>query len=105
MLPVLGAADPLVIPAKVFDKIWVEEVVISAPDPNGEVSGRVKLRRFATLDGVAELSPDEGQWLEVQDVLSGSQADPELAAVVSALMTYVAKIGVEGGVIAPASAE
>jgi hypothetical protein len=103
-VPVLQAADPLTIPAKVYDKVWVEEVIISAPDPNGEVNGRVRLRRFTVVEGVAELEPEQGQWVEVKDVLAGSEADADLAAVMSSLLTYIAKIGVEEGVVAPPTA-
>jgi hypothetical protein len=94
----LISADPLVIPAKAYDAVWVEEVVISAPDPLKSVTARVRLRRFCRDDGALE--PAQGQWLEVQDVLTGAEADPELGAVVASLMAYVAKIGRENGVIA-----
>lgn len=97
----LLSADPLLIPAKSYDAVWVEEVVVSAPDPLSEVTARVRLRRFCSADGSLEPSP--GQWLEVQDVLTGAGADPELGAVVSSLMAYVAKIGRENGIIAGGS--
>ena len=99
-IPVLESATPVTVPAKVFDKLWVEEVVISAPDPNGDASARVRVRRFCTTDGLAELEPEQGQWIEIKDVLSGSATDPDLAAVVGSLMTYIAKIGTEQGVVA-----
>lgn len=99
-IPVLSAADPVTIPATVYDKVWVEEVVISAPDPNGKVTARVRLRRFGVVAGKAELEPAAGQWLEVPDVLAGAETDADLAAVVGSLMAYVAKIGVEQGVVA-----
>ena len=99
-LPILQAAEPLTIPATVYDRIWIQEIVISAPDPNGEVSARVCLRRFATVGGVAELEQGPGQWVEVHEVLAGSQTDADLAAAVSALMAYVAKVGVENGIVA-----
>lgn len=99
-IPVLSAADPLTVPAKLYDRIWIEEVVISAPDPNADASARVRLRRYAMVGDVAELEQEPGRWVEVRDVLSGAAADPDLAAVVSALMAYVAKIGVEAGVVA-----
>ena len=102
-IPVLSAADPVTIPATVYDKVWVEEVVISAPDPNGEVTARVRLRRFAAVEGRAELEPAAGQWLEVRDVLTGADTDPDLGNVVSALMLYVAKLGRERGVVMPAT--
>ena len=102
-IPVLSAADPVIIPATVYDKVWVEEVVISAPDPNGEVTARVRLRRFAAVEGRAELEPAAGQWLEVRDVLTGVDTDPDLGNVVSALMLYVAKLGREHGVVMSAT--
>ena len=33
-LPILDAAEPTVIPAKTYDRVWIEEVIIKAPDPN-----------------------------------------------------------------------
>jgi hypothetical protein len=99
-IPVLSAADPLTVPAQVYDKVWVEEVVISAPNPNGDASARIKLRRFASQNNVATLEPDSGVWIEITDVLSGAAADPELAAVVQSIMAYVAKVGREQGHIA-----
>jgi hypothetical protein len=102
-IPVLSAADPVTIPATVYDKVWVEEVVISAPDPNGEVTARVRLRRFAAVEGRAELEPAAGQWLEVTDVLTNANIDPDLGNVVSALMLYVAKLGREHGVVMAAT--
>ena len=97
-LETLLSADPIVIPAKAYDAVWVEEVVVYAPDPLGPVKARVRLRRFCQADGTLE--PSQGQWLEVRDVLTGAAADPELGAAVAGLMAYVAKIGREQGVIA-----
>jgi hypothetical protein len=97
-LETLLSADPLTVPAKAYDAVWVEEVVVSAPDPLAEVTARVRLRRFCQADG--SLEPAQGQWLEVRDVLTGAGADPELGAVLTTLMAYVAKIGRENGVIA-----
>jgi len=99
-IPVLSAADPVTVPAKVYDKVWVEEVQINAPDPNGDATARVRLRRFGVVAGKAELEPGYGQWIEVQDVLGGAETDADLAAVVNSLMAYVARIGAEQGVVA-----
>ena len=54
-LPILNAVEPTVIPAKTYDRVWVEEIVIRAPDPNGDVVGEVKLHKYGMFDGVAEL--------------------------------------------------
>lgn len=98
-IPTLTAATPLTVPAKVYDKIWVEEVVISAPDPNGDASARVRLRKFTVVDGVAELEPTPGNWLQINDLLANSETDADLAQVVSSLMAYIAKVGAAEGVI------
>ena len=68
-LPVLPAASPTTIPAKVYDRVWVEEIAIKGPDPNGEISGEVKLHKYGMFDGVAELEPDGGQWIRIENML------------------------------------
>ena len=84
----------------VYDRIWLREVVISAPQIGGEAEARVMLTRFCTTaDGVEE-APAEPLRLHLTDLLAGADADPDLAAVVTALMRYVAKAGIEQGLIA-----
>lgn len=95
----LFAQNPTVINAT-FDKMWVEEIVISAPDLGGDATARVKLRKFRSTAEGAEFSPDPGEWITVEGILSGAEADPDLGAVVTSLMAYVAKKGREEGVIA-----
>lgn len=95
----LFAQNPTVINAT-FDKVWVEEIVISAPDLGGDATARVKLRKFRSTDDGAEFSPDPGEWITVEGILSGAEADPDLAAAVASLMAYVAKAGRQQGLIA-----
>jgi hypothetical protein len=100
-VPTLMAASPTSINA-VYNKIWVEEVVVSAPTLGGDATARVRLRKFRTLpDGSGEFAPEGGEWLQVDSLLAGAESDPDLAAVVGSLMNYVAKVGIEQGVIAP----
>jgi hypothetical protein len=100
-IPTLLAASPTSINAT-YDKIWVEEIVISAPTLGGDATARVRLRKFRTLgNGTGEFAPDAGEWLTVDSLLAGAESDPDLAAVVTSLMSYVAKKGIESGVIAP----
>lgn len=100
-LPILNAVEPTVIPAKTYDRVWVEEIVIRAPDPNGDVVGEVKLRKYGMFDGVAELEPGNGQWIRVENMLQKAASDTDLQTAMSALLTYVGKIGVENNVVAP----
>ena len=95
----LFAASPTVINAT-YDKVWVEEIVISAPEFGGDATARVRLRKFRSTEGGGEFSPDPGQWISVEGIIAGAEADPDLAAVVGSLMAYVAKKGREEGVIA-----
>lgn len=95
----LYAQNPTVINA-VYDKIWVEEIVISAHDLGGDAQARVRLRKFRTTDGGAEWSPEQAETITVDSIISGSDSDPDLAAAVGALMNYVAKKGIEQGLIA-----
>lgn len=98
-VPVLVAASPTTVPAKTFDKIWVEQILISAPDPNGDAFARVTVRPFGVFDGVAELSP-ETVFLDVPGILSESATDADLDAAITSLMAFVRKIGVAQGVVA-----
>jgi len=98
-LPILNAVDPTVIPAKTYDRVWVEEIVIRAPDPNGDVNGEVKLHKYGLFDGVAELDPNGGQWIRVDNMLAKSSEDADLKAAISALLAYVGKIGAENKII------
>ena len=102
-VPTLAAANPTVINAT-YPSIFVEEVVISG-ELNGDFNARVRLRKFRTLeDGTGEFAPEAGEWLQVDSLLAGAESDPDLAAVVGSLMAYVAKVGIEAGVIAPPAA-
>jgi hypothetical protein len=99
----LFAAAPTVINAT-YDKVWVSEIVISAPDLGGDAQARVLLRKFRSTESGAEFSPEAGEWITVDSLLAGAESDPDLAAAVGSLMSYVAKVGIQQGVIAPPAA-
>lgn len=102
-IPTLYAAEPLAISAT-YQKLWLREVVISAPVVGGEAEARVMLTRFRTTETGVEEAPAEPLRLHLTDLLAGADADPDLAAAISAIMAYVAKAGIEQGVIAPPEA-
>lgn len=98
-LPVLNASNPTEIPAKVYDRVWIEEVIIRARDPNGDFGGEVKLHKYGMFDGKAELAPGNGKWIFVEEILKKSDEDSDLQAAMNALIAYVAKLGVENDVV------
>ncbi len=98
-LPILSAASPTTIPAKAYDKIWIEDIVIHGPDPNGEVSGAVKLRKYGMFDGVAELDSNYEKWITVPNMLAASDTDADLAAAMGSLIAYVNKLGQQNDII------
>lgn len=98
-LPILNAVMPTVIPAKTYDRVWVEEIIIRAPDPNDDVNGEVKLHKYGIVDGVAELDPNGGQWVRVDNMLAKSTEDTDLQNAISSLLNYVAKVGIENNII------
>jgi hypothetical protein len=99
-LPILNAVDPAVIPAKTYDRVWIEEIVIRAPDPNGDVTGEVKLHKYGMFDDVAELEPGNGQWVRVENMLEKSDTDANLQTAMNALIGYVMQLGVDNNIIA-----
>lgn len=98
-IPVLFAAEALEINAS-YTRLWVREIVISSPQIGGEAEARVMLTRYRLTDTGVEEAPAEPLRLHLRDLLAGADSDPDLAAVVTALMNYVAKAGVAEGVIA-----
>jgi hypothetical protein len=97
-IPTLYAAEPLSY-AATYDRLWVREIVVSSV-VGGEAEARVTLVRFRTTEDGVEEAPAEPVRLHVRDLLAGAEADADLAAAVGALMAYVAKVGVEQGVVA-----
>jgi len=98
-LPILNASNPTEIPAKVYDRVWIEEISIKAPDPNGDINGEVKLHKYGMFNDKAELDPKGGKWIFVEDMLKKSDEDSDLQAAMNALIAYVAKLGVENDVV------
>lgn len=99
-LPIFNAQEPNTIPAKIYDKIWIEEIVIKAPDPNGDAVGEVKLHKYGVFEGVAELDPNDGRWITIPNLLSESDQDTDLANALSSLLVYIQKIGQSNNIIA-----
>lgn len=98
-LPILTATNPETIPAKTYDRVWIEEVVIRAPDPNGDFLGEVKLRKYGMFDGIAEFEPGNGQWIRVENILEQSNSNETLQTAMNALITYVAQLAVENSIV------
>jgi len=101
--PTLNAATPVTVPAKTFDKVWIEELVIRGYDPNGDVSADARLRYFGEFDGKREFAADIVR-LQATNLLANPENDPDLDAAVTSLMAYVAKLAVQQGVVAPPEA-
>jgi hypothetical protein len=97
-IPTLFSSEPLSYSAT-YDKLWLRELVVSSRT-GGDAEARVTLVRFRTTEGGVEEAPAEPIRLHVQDLLAGAEADADLAAAVGALMNYVAKVGIEQGVVA-----
>jgi len=99
-LPILTATNPTTVPAKIYDKWWINTISINAPDPNGDAYANVTLVKFATNeDGTASIL-NEYVNLEMSALLSGASSDPELAQAIIALMNYIMKVGQERGIVA-----
>lgn len=99
-LPIFSASEPNTIPAKVYDKVWIEEIVIKAPDPNGDAVGEVKLHKYGVFDGIAELDPQDGKWITIQNLLAESDNDQDLSNALTYLLTYIQKLGQSNNIIA-----
>lgn len=102
--PTLNAASPVTVPAKTFDKVWIEELVIRGYDPNGDVTADARLRYFGEFDNgdgttTREFGADVVR-ISATNLLSNPDNDPDLDAAVTSLMAYVAKLAIAQGVVA-----
>ena len=105
-LPILSPVEPSIIPAKTYDKLWVQDVMISAPHPSGEATCNIRMIKFGVFDGVPELEPgNNGIWMNIDNILSKSVQDNDLANIVQSLLLYIRKAGIEQGIVAPAPSE
>ena len=110
-LPIFPANESKVIPEKVYDRIWVKQIIIHAPDPNGEVRGNVKLTKYGMFPTgeqdengnntfLAETWDESNDiWIKVEDMLQKSEEDSDMNMALQALLAYVYKLGVMEGVI------
>ena len=103
-LPVLDAVNPEVIPAKTYDRVWIEEVIIRGPDPNRDITGEVKLRKYGMFNDVAEFEPGNGQWIRVENMLEKAGESASLASAMAGIIAYVTELGIENNVITAPSA-
>ena len=95
----LNAASPITVPAMSYDKVWMEELVISAPDPNEDATARLRLRLFTVNeDGSKTLHPAV-RVIVKNGLLAGETEDAELSQAITALMNYVGKVAIEDGFV------
>ena len=101
-IPILIPAEPSVVPAKTYDKLWIQDVMINAPHPTGDAICSVRMIKFGVFDGVPELEPgSNGIWMNIEGILAKSAEDNDLANIIQSLLLYIQKVGVEKGLIAP----
>lgn len=101
-IPILTPAEPSVVPAKTYDKLWVQDVMISAPHPTGDAMCSVRMIKFGVFDGIPELEPgSNGIWMNIEGILAKSAEDNDLANIIQSLLLYIQKVGVEKGLVAP----
>jgi len=97
-MPVMHAATALEIHAT-YDRLWIKEVVVSAPSIGGDAEARVFLQRYRVVGDACEEAPEAPTVLTVPNVLSGADADTDLAAAVASLVRYVAKAAADKGLV------
>ena len=52
------------------------------------------------FDGVAELDPQDGKWIRIQNLLTESDNDQDLSNALTYLLTYIQKLGQSNNIIA-----
>jgi hypothetical protein len=98
-LPVFYASNPLTTPSQSYNKIWIEKVEIDAPSPDKDAIAIVRLRRFYTSEDGTVYTEPESIKMQIDNILTYSAQDPDLANTISTIMGYVFKVGVARGII------
>jgi hypothetical protein len=65
---------PITVPEKVFDKLWVAQVMISSPGPTQETMAEVVLTPY---NEAGELLPEQSKVLSITSIMARATAFPE----------------------------
>jgi len=82
---------PIVIPAKsetVYNKLWVQSVMISAPAPTQKANAVVML---VAWDGGANILEGSSRMVRINDIFGVAQTDTEMAAAINAVIKIADK--------------
>ena len=94
-IPALIASETVMRPAIVYDRWWVQTLVMQAPSPTSESSANVVLARYASSDG--SLSGETVN-LTLDNLFMRSVDDPALLAAMAGIVGVVQRIAVGQGI-------
>jgi hypothetical protein len=98
ILPVLVATDPVTRPAVVYDRWWLQSLIVQAPTPTGEATATVILARYSSADG--SLS-GETTTITLPDLFGRLGDDYTLASAMAGIVQVVQRIAAEKGLVQP----
>ena len=97
--PVLLAAEPTLIPERIYDRIWVESVSIVAIPGSPTISATIAFRKYRLNESGQVDAHADVLTTSIADVVQASASDPDLADIVARLTAYVRKAGTAAGVV------
>jgi len=95
-LPELIATEPTSRPAVVYDRYWLQTLVVRAPAPNQPADATVILAAYSSADG--SLSGETVN-LAVSDLFTRAVGDQKLAEAMVSLMQAVQQIAAADGLV------
>jgi hypothetical protein len=95
-LPELIASEPTSRPAVVYDRYWLQTLVMRAPAPGQTADAIVTLAAYSSADG--SLSGETVN-LTVSDLFAKAAGDQQLADAMVSLMQAVQKIAAADGLV------
>lgn len=82
--------DPIVVPEKVFDQMYMSQLIILAPGPGQEASIRLTLLPMNSETG--ELDPLNGRTITIDNPFARMMAgDTELSTIMQLIFDYAQK--------------
>jgi uncharacterized protein involved in propanediol utilization len=95
--------QPIEVPAKTADGLWITNLSINAPSPGQAVRVTANVVPFVSQTG--ELIIDKRKQLEIEDLYALASTDADVAATIQALYATLQRLITDRGLFAPPAVE
>ena len=95
--------QPITIPAKTADVLWVSYMSVNAPSAQAPVTAFIRLAPFVSATG--EVINDQAQTIEIPDLFAAAAVDPVLGNALNTLFAAIQKLAHDRNMFVPPAPE